>query len=433
MLEKFFDLNGHNTDVKTEFFAGITTFMTMSYILMVNPTMLASTGMDPYAVFSATAISAALATLIMSLRANLPIALAPGMDLNVLFILVAGQMGYTWQFVLTALLIESILYIILSLTPFRNAVIRCFPPQIKNAICVGVGLFITFIGLRTAGIVVADPVGLIKLGDIASPSFLVTAIGVISIGFMLIHRFKCALLIGILISSFAAIPLGVTSYSSFDMPDLFVIPSLAPGFMQFEWNNVFSFDMFKVVVMFLFVDIFGTTGTFISLATRGKFFDKEGKIPKARSAYLADAIGTLLASILGTSPVTSYIESATGIEEGGRTGLTSFTVAMLFLVSLFIAPIFLFVPSQASSAALIMVGIYMIVPIREINFKDYLYAIPAFIAIVVMPASNSIADGIIFSLISFVVLAFLTNRKNHLSKLAIIIALLCMLKYIFIY
>ncbi len=433
MFEKLFHLKENNTDIRTEIFAGITTFMTMSYILFVNPSILSTTGMDPMAVFTATALTAGIATLIMSIRANLPIGIAPGMDLNVLFaFIVVGEMGYSWQFAITAVFIESLIFVALSLTKFRDKIILCFPFSLQNAISVGMGLFITFIGLRSAGIIVFDPTTLIKLGDITSASFFITAIGILSIGIMLIYKIKCALLIGILISTFIAIPLGINSFSSLITPQLFSVPSLAPTFMQFEWINIFSYDMFIIVIIFLFVDIFDTTGTFIGLGRKGNWFDKSGKLPKAKNAYLADALGSTIASILGSSAATSYIESASGIAEGGKTGLTSFTVAILFLFSLFFAPIFLFVPTEASSAALILVGIFMITPITEIDFNDYLYSIPSFIIIVMMPMAVSIADGLIFGLTSFVLLAFFSKRTNEVSKFTIIVVILAMIKYLLV-
>ncbi len=292
MLERFFHLKKHNTTLEAEVTAGLTTFMSMCYILTVNPAILATTGMDALSVFTATALSAAIATLIIAFAANLPIALAPGMDLNVLFAyVVVKQMGYTWQFALTASFIVGILYIILSLTRLRHALIRCFPPQLKNSFAAGIGLFITFIGLRSSGIIVDDPMTLI------SSSF-VTIFGVLLISTMLLYEMKGALLIGILISTMVAVPLGVASFDNIIAPQLFTMPTFNFAFTEFEWNQILSFDMFVVVVIFLFVDIMGTTGTIISLAAKGNWFDKDGNIPRIRGVFLADSIGTTVGAMV---------------------------------------------------------------------------------------------------------------------------------------
>ncbi len=433
MLERLFHLNEHNTDVRTEIFAGITTFMTMSYILVANPQILSQTGMDIFSVFTATALGACIATLLMAFVANLPVALAPGMDLNVLFaFIVVRQMGYSWQFALTAVFITGILFFLLSFTKFRDSVVKCFPQPLKYAISAGIGLFITFIGVQSSGLVVDGSNVLVKLGDINSASSLLTISGVFIIGTMLIYKIKGALLIGVLAVTMLGIPFGVTHFSSFSTPELFSAPSLAPTFMQFEWQHVLTYDMFIVVVLFLFADVLGTAGTLIGLGVRGEWINNEETLPKSNKALMVDAFSTSFGAVLGTSSITSYVESASGIVQGGRTGLTSLTVAVLFFLSLFFAPIFLLVPPQATAAALIMVGVFMIAPITRIDFNDYLYAIPAFTVVVTMPLTYNIADGIVFGLVSFVILAFISGRREEVTPLAIGITLVSLLKYCFI-
>ncbi len=434
MLEQIFRLQTHKTDVKTEIIAGIATFMSMSYILVINPSILVLAGMDTFAVFTATALSAIITTLAMAFLANKPIALAPGMDLNILFVtLVVGQMGYSWQFAITACFIAGIIFFILSLTGFGNASFKCFPPSLRNALSVGVGMFITSVALRSSGIIVDDPITLIQLGNIFSAPSFVSIAGVIIMSLMFMYKIKGALLLGILISTMIGIPLGISSFDTVvTTPHLFSIPSIAPTFMKFEWNHVFSFDMLNVVIFFLFVDMFGTTGTVTALGTKGKWFDDDGTLPEAKKIFCVDAFGTVLASVLGSSPATSYIESSTGIVEGGKTGLTSFTVAILFIFSLFFAPIFLLVPIQASSAALIMVGIFMITPVASIDFTDYLQGVPAFITIIMMPLTSTIHEGLILGLTCYVVLALLSGRGKEVSPLAFVIVTLAMGKYVFI-
>ncbi len=430
MFEKFFQLSKHNTNVKTEIIAGLTTFMTMAYILVVNPSILSASGMDMFALFTATALSAAIGTIFMAFAANLPIALAPGMGLNAFFaFVVVGQMGHTWQFALTAVFIEGIIFIILTLTNVREAIINCIPPSLKKAISAGIGLFIAFIGMQSAGLIVDDPATLIKLGNITSASSVLTVVGILLISLMLVYKVKGALLIGILLTTVIGIPMGITSLANFDASKLFKVASVSPTFMQFEWTQIFSYDMFIVVITFLFVDLFDTVGTLVGVATKGNLLDKDGKLPRAKSAFMADAIGTTIGSMLGTSTVTSFVESSSGVAEGGRTGLTSLTVAVMFLLSLFFAPIFLLVPSQATAAALIMVGIFMISPINEIDFTDYVYGVPAFFAIIMMPLAYSISEGIIFGMTSFVFLALVSKRGHEVSPLAIILVICFIAKY----
>ncbi len=430
MFEKLFHLKEHNTDVTTEIIAGLTTFMTMAYILVVNPLILSGAGMDMFAVFTATALSAAIATLFMAFAANLPIALASGMGLNAFFAaVVVGQMGYSWQFALTAVFIEGLIFIVLTLTNLREAIINCIPPSLKNAISAGIGLFIAFIGLQNSGIIVADANTMVKLGNITSSSTLLTIVGILLIGTMLVYKINGALLIGILLTSLIGIPLGITTLANFDTSMLFTVPSIAPTFLQFEWAHVLSYDMFIVVLTFLFVDLFDTVGTLVGVATKGNLLDKDGKIPKAKRAFMADAVGTTGGAMLGTSTVTSFVESTSGVAEGGRTGLTSLVVAILFLLSLFFSPFFLLVPGQATAAALVVVGIFMISPITTVDFNDYVHGIPAFFAIVMMPLAYSISEGIIFGLTSFVFLAIVSKRTKEVTPLAIILVVLFILKY----
>lgn len=416
MLEKFFQLAERGTTVRTEVTAGFTTFMTMAYILAVNPIILSACGMDAASVFAATAISAALATCIMAFHANLPVALAPGMGLNAFFAYtVVLGMGHTWQFALTAVFLEGLIFIFLTLTNVREAILNCIPLPLKKAISAGIGLFIAFIGLQGAGIVVDNPATLVGMGSLTAPGPLVTIFGILFIAVLLSFKVQGALLYGILAATLLGIPLGVTKIANFNPAQLFHIPSLAPTFWQMEWQHVFTLDMFIVLFTFLFVDIFDTVGTLIGVSTKANLLDKNGRLPQARQAFMADAIGTTLGAALGTSTVTSYVESASGVMAGGRTGLTALTTAALFAAALLFAPVFLLVPAQATAPALIIVGLFMLSPLLEVDFTDYATAIPVFLTVLIMPLTYSIAQGITVGVISYVVLAACTGRGKEIS------------------
>lgn len=435
-MENFFKLKEHNTDVKTEILAGITTFMTMAYILVVNPDILSAAGMDKGGVFTATALSAAIATFAMALYAKLPFALAPGMGLNAFFAFtVAGQMGKSWQFALTAVLIEGIIFILLSAVKAREAIFNAIPMNLKNAVSVGIGLFIAFIGLTSAGIIVQGDGVLVGLGNLKDPACILAIIGLIITGILLVKKVRGALLIGILITTVIGIPMGVTV-----LPEGFSgigsLVSLPPSvsdiaFKFVGWDEIFSLEMLVVVFTFLFVDIFDTVGTLVGVASKADMLDEKGQLPKVSQALLSDAIGTVAGACLGTSTVTTYVESASGVAEGGRTGLTAFTTAVMFVLALFFAPIFTMVPSAATAPVLVIVGLFMMSPILKIDLEDYTEAIPAFLTIIMMPFAYSIAEGIVFGMVSYVVLKFLAGKHKDISPVMYILALLFIIRIIF--
>ncbi len=432
-LEKFFKLEEHGTDVRTEILAGITTFMTMAYILIVNPDILSATGMDAGGVFTATALSAALATLIMGLYAKYPFGIAPGMGLNAFFAytIVLGKMGKSWQFALTAVLIEGIIFILLSFVNAREAIFDAIPLSLKNAVSVGIGLFIAFIGLTGADIVVAGDGTLIGLGDLTSGPAIVAIVGILLTGFLLIKEVKGALLIGIIASTLVGIPLGVTilpeSANIISMP-----PSMKDVAFQFvSLEEIFSLEMVVVVFTFLFVDIFDTVGTLAGVASKADMLDEDGKLPRVEKALMADAVGTIAGSCMGTSTVTTFVESASGVAEGGRTGLTAVSTAIMFALSLFFAPLFLIVPSAATSSALVLVGLFMMSPIKDINFDDYTEGIPAFLTIVMMPFAYSIAEGIVFGMISYTILKVLAGKREDVSIVMMVLSFVFILRIAF--
>ncbi len=428
MLNRFFQLKENNTSVKTELVAGFTTFMTMAYILAVNPDILSVTGMDKNALFTATALSAMVATLVMALVARLPFALAPGMGLNAFFAFtVVLGMGYSWQFALTAVFIEGIIFVILTAFNIRELIINAIPLSLKHAVSAGIGLFIAFIGLQNAGLIVNNEATLVGLGDMGSPAVLIAAGGIIITGAMLILRIKGALLIGIFIATLAGIPFGVTNMPEGNLVD--APPSLAPIFWKMDFSQVFTMDMLIVLFTFLFVDMFDTVGTLVGVSDKAGMLDKEGKVPRAKQALFADSIGTTVGAVLGTSTVTTYVESASGVAEGGKTGLTSLTTAGLFLIALFFAPLFTMVPPAATTAALVLVGFFMMSPILKINFNNYTESIPAFITIIIMPLTYSIAEGIVFGMLSYVLLKILTGKFKDISVVMIVLAILFILKF----
>jgi AGZA family xanthine/uracil permease-like MFS transporter len=429
MLQTFFKLKENNTSFKTEVLAGITTFMTMAYILAVNPSILSAAGMDSGAVFTATAISTIVTTLLIGLYAKLPFAAAPGMGLNAFFAFtVVKGMGYSWQFALTAVLLEGIIFILLTVFNVREAIINCIPLNIKRAISVGIGLFIAFLGLEGAKIVIhQEGSTIVQLGNLRDPYTMLGIIGILLTGILLARRVKGALLIGIVATTLIGIPLGVTK-----LPTSFLAapPSLRPTFMQFEWTHVFSLDMFVVLFVFLFMDMFDTIGTLVGVATKANMIDEKGNVPRAKFALLSDAIGTTLGAVLGTSALTAYVESASGVSEGGRTGLTAVSTAVMFIIALFLSPVFLMIPATATAPALFLVGLFMLEPIKEIDLVDFTEAIPAFVTLIIMPLSYSIADGIAFGMISYVVIKLASGRAKELNTATIIISLLLLIKFI---
>lgn len=456
LLDKLFHLKKHHTTVKTEVLAGITTFMTMAYILAVNPSILGDAGMNSGAVFTATALSSMIATLLMALFANYPFALAPGMGLNAFFTYtVVGQMGYSWKVALTAVLVEGLIFIVLSLTKVREAIFNSIPSTLKHAVSVGIGLFIAFIGLQNAHIVV-DSSTLVSLfsfkGAIDSGTFssegitvVLAIIGIIITGILLIKNVKGSILWGILITWILGMICQVTGiyhvdaahgfYSMFpDFSQGFGIKSIAPIFMKFDFSKILSLDFIMVLFAFLFVDMFDTLGTLIGVASKADMLDKKGKLPHIRGALLSDAVGTTVGACCGTSTVSTFVESASGVAEGGRTGLTAVVTALLFGLSLFLSPIFLAIPSFATAPALVIVGFLMVTSITKINFDDYTEAIPAYLCLIAMPFMYSISEGIAIGVISYTILNLITGqfKKKKMSKLLYILTILFILKYIFI-
>lgn len=430
MLKKLFGFDPAKTTVRTEMLAGITTFLTMSYILAVNPSMFSQLdGMSAGAVFTATALAAVVGSLTMALWAKLPFGLAPGMGLNAFFVFtVCMGMGYTWQFALTAVFIEGLIFIILTLTNLREAIVNAIPASLKNAIGAGIGLFIAFIGLQNAGIIANNDATLVSLGEITGGSPLLGLIGLVITGVLVVKDVRGGLLIGILLTTLIGIPMGITNYQG-----LVSAPhSLSDIFCKFEWGHIFTLDMVVVVFTFLFIDMFDTIGTLVGVCTKANMLNPDGTIPRVKQAFMADAIATTVGACLGTSTTTTYVESASGVAQGGRTGLTAFVVACCFAISLFFSPIFLAIPSAATAPVLVIVGLFMLGPIKNIKLDDYAESIPAFITIVMMPLAYSISDGILLGMISYVVLNVLCGNFKRITPAMYVLAILFILKYIFI-
>jgi len=431
MLEKLFGFDPSKHNVKTEMMAGMTSFLTMAYILAVNPSIfsaLSVQGMDTKAVFTATVIAAVIGTLVMSLYAKMPFGLAPGMGLNAFFVYtVCLTMGYTWQFALTAILIEGFIFIIMSITNIRALIVNAIPLQLKASISVGIGLFIASLGLKNSGIIEKSDATIIALGHITSGPALLCIIGIIITAGLLIYKVKGAILIGILTTTLIGIPFGETELSGI----IGLPPDVSPLCMQFEWNNILTLDMFLVVITFLFIDMFDTIGTLIGVMASTGNIRQDGTIPGLNKALMADAIATTFGSCVGASTTTTYVESASGVTEGGRTGLTSFTIAMFFLVSLFFSPFFLSIPSAATSPALIIVGLMMFMRVVHIDFNSYEEGLPAFITLFSMAMASSISDGILLGIISYVALNTIARKWENLNWTLVILAILFIVRYIF--
>lgn len=430
ILKKLFGFDAAKHNIRTEIVAGITTFLTMSYILAVNPSMFGLLeGMPAGAVFTTTALAAIIGTLAMSLLAKLPFGLAPGMGLNAFFVFsVCMGMGYTWQFALTAVFIEGILFIIMTITNIREAIVNAIPKNLRYAIGGGIGLFIAFIGMQNAGIIVNDDATLLALGDITSGTALLALIGLVITGVLYALNVKGAMLIGILATTVIGIPMGITEFKGIvSTPD-----SISPIFFKFEWHNIFTLDMLVIVFTFLFIDLFDTVGTLVGVSTKAKMVDENGRIPNLKQAFMADAIATTAGAVLGTSTTTTYVESAAGVAQGGRTGLTAFSIACCFAIALFFSPLFLSVPGAATAPVLILVGMLMMEPVRNIDFDDATEAIPAFITLAMMPLAYSISAGIMLGMISYVIVNICCGKFKKLTPAMYILAVLFILKYIFI-
>ena len=426
MLQKVFGLDKSKTNVKTEIIAGLTTFLTMAYILAVNPNVLSVTGMDKGALFTTTVLASFIPTLLMGLYAKLPFALAPGMGLNAFFAYtICLTMGCSWQFALTAVLLEGLVFILLTVTNLRDKIVYALPRALRESISVGIGLFIAFIGLQNAGIVQDSEATLVKLGNLGDPSTLLAIIGLIITSVLLVLKVKGALLIGIIITAIIGIPMGITKFEAI----VSTPPSVAPIFCKFEWSEIISTKMFLVVFTMLFIDLFDTIGTLVGVSMKANMVDENGYPLRMRQAFMCDAIGTTAGAMLGTSTVSTYVESASGVSEGGRSGLTSTTTAICFLLCLFFAPFFLALPSAATAPVLVLVGLMMMSGVTKIDFNDYLEAIPAFVCIIMMPLAYSISDGIIFGVLSYVAVHIFSGKFRKVAIGTYILAALFLLKF----
>ena len=430
MLKKLFGFDSTKTTVRTEIVAGITTFLTMSYILAVNPTMFGELdGMPVGSVFTSTALAAIVGCLAMAFVGKLPFGLAPGMGLNAFFVYsVCMGMGYSWQFALTAVLIEGIIFIVLTLTNLREAIVNAIPMSLRNAIGAGIGLFIAFIGLKSAGVVVADGATLVALGDVTSGSALLAFIGLVITGFMYSRNVPGAILLGIIITMVIGIPLGVTEFKGIvSAPE-----SIAPIFCKFEFDKIFSVDMLVVVFTFFFIDMFDTVGTLVGVCTKAKMMDENGNIYRVKQAFMADSIATTAGALLGTSTTTTYVESAAGVAQGGRSGLTALVVGGCFVIAMFFSPLFLSIPSAATAPALIIVGLLMAEQIKNVDFDDFSESIPAFVCMLMMPLTYSISNGILIGMITYVLMNMICGKFKKLSPAMYVLAILFILKYILI-
>ena len=430
-LTKLFGFDSKTTTVRTEILAGITTFLTMSYILAVNPGMFSLLeGMPAGAVFTATALASIIGCLTMAFWGKLPFGLAPGMGLNAFFVFsVCMGMGYSWQFALTAVFIEGILFILMTITNIREAIVNAIPQNLRYAIGAGIGLFIAFIGLQNASIIVNNDATLVSLGEITKGPALLAIIGLVITGVLYAKNVRGAMLIGILATTVIGIPMGITEFKGV----VSVPESIALIFWQFEWENIFTLDMLVVVFTFLFIDMFDTMGTLIGVCTKADLVDKKtGRIPRLKEAFMADAIATTAGAILGTSTTTTYVESASGVAQGGRSGLTAFVVGCCFIVTLFFSPLFLSIPAAATAPVLILVGLLMIEPITKIDLADFSESIPAFACIIMMPLAYSISDGILTGMVLYVIINMVCGNFKKITPTMYILATLFILKYIFI-
>ena len=432
MLEKLFGFDPQKHSLKTEIMAGVTTFLTMAYILAVNPSIfsnLAAKGMDTHAVFTSTALAAVIGTVVMAVYAKKPFGLAPGMGLNAFFVFtVCLTMGYSWQFALTAILIEGFLFVVMTATKIRTLIVDAIPATIKRAIGAGIGIYIAFIGLKNAGIIVDNSATFVSIGDMTHGDALLGAIGIILTSVLVIKNVPGSLLIGILGTALVGIPMGLTHFTGIvDTP-----PSVAPIFCKFEFHNIFTIDMLIVVFTFLFIDMFDTMGTLVGVCTKAGMMRKDGRIPGLNKAFMADAVATMAGACLGASTTTTYVESASGVAQGGRTGLTAFSTAVCFAIALFFAPVFLAIPAAATTPVLVIVGLFMLTPLKDIDLDDYAESIPAFITIVMMPLTYSISDGILCGVITYVIINALCQNWKKLNPTLCVLAALFLLKYVFI-
>ena len=440
-IEKCFKLKENKTTFKTELMAGLTTFLTMAYILVVNPSILSTTGMDAGALLTATCIASALGTFFMAFFANYPFVLAPGMGLNAYFAFtICAQKGYSWHVALAAVFIEGIIFIILSAINVREAIFNAIPANMKKAVSVGIGMYIAFIGLQNAGVVINNASTCVSLGDVKTVPVALALIGTIITLVLVIRKVKGALLVGILITWILGIICQLAGvyvvdveagvYSLIPTGLISAPPSIAPIAGKLSFSGISIFDFIVVIFAFLFVDLFDTLGTLIGVSTKAGFLDKEGKLPRIKGALFADALATTVGAVLGTSTVTTFVESASGVSDGGRSGLTALTAGVLFLVALLFSPILTTIPSFATTPALVVVGLMMVENVRDIDFSDYTEGFPAFMTILMMVVCYSISEGLVFGVISYVLLKLFGGKKNELNPVIVIIAILFFLKLI---
>ena len=434
ILKKLFGFDPAKTTIKREFVAGFTTFLAMSYILAVNPDMFSSIdGMPIGAVFTSTALAGIVGCLAMALIGKLPFGLAPGMGLNAFFVYtVCLGMGYDWRFALTAVLLEGLIFVLLTVTNVREAIVNAIPLNLRHAIGAGIGLFIAFIGLHRAGVVVSNADTLVSLGNITSGSGLLALIGLVITGFLFIRNVPGAIMMGILLTMLLGIPMGVTDTEPLKEGIVSMPESIAPIFCQFQFDKILSLDMLVVVFTFLFIDMFDTVGTLVGVCTKANLMDEKGNIFRIRQAFMADSIATTVGAVLGTSTTTTYVESATGVAQGGRSGLTALAVGLCFAGALFFSPLFLSIPGAATAPALIIVGLLMMEPIKNITFNEFEESIPAFICIVMMPLTYSISNGIMLGMLAYVLINVTCGKFKKITPTMYILAILFVLKFAFI-
>ena len=429
-IQKTFGMDPAKHSIRTEIIAGITTFLTMAYILAVNPSIfgaLATQGMPTDAVFTATALAAIVGCLVMSIFAKKPFGLAPGMGLNAFFVFtVCLGMGHSWQMALTAIFLEGILFILLTITNVRKLIVDAIPMNLKRAIGAGIGLYIAFIGLKSAGIIVSSDSTSVTLGPLSDSTSILAIIGLLLTSVLVILKVRGGMLLGILVTTIIGIPMGVTHFNGL----LSTPPSISSIFCQFEWSQIFSWDMVAIVFTFLFIDMFDTIGTVVGVSVKSGMVDEKGNVDGINKVLMADAVATVAGAMFGTSTTTTYIESASGVSEGGRTGLTSFTIAVCFAIALLFSPLFLAIPGAATGPVLFIVGVMMAAPVKEIDWEDYSEAIPAFVTMLLMPLAYSISDGIMLGMISYVVINALTGKFKKVSVTMWILAVLFVLRYI---
>ena len=429
LLKKLFGFDSRTMSLQKEVTGGVTTFLTMSYILAVNPAVLSETGMDANALFTTTVLASVVATVMMAVYAKMPFALAPSMGVSAFFVYtIVMEMGYTWQFGLTAVFVEGIIFILLTMTGLRERIVDAMPHELRKAISPGIGLFIALIGLHNAGIIDGSEETMVTLGNLHNPSVLLAAAGILFTVILLVRNVPGALLIGILATAAAGIPLGLTHFERL----LNVPPGIEPIFMKMQWENIMSIDMAVCVATLLFMDIFDTMGTLIGVGQRVGVVNEKGDMPGMNKAFMADSIGTTAGAMLGTTTVSTFIESAAGVNAGGRSGLTAMVTALCFLLALFFAPLFVAIPKAATAPAMFIVGMMMMGDVVKLDFRNYSVAVPCFVCIVFMPFAYSISDGILLSVITWVAVSIFSGRTKELKRTTVMLAMLFVLKYVFL-